>query len=109
MNIAGIVWTNLALPNNAVITNAFDSMARLTQTTSRTSGGTILNAHGYQYNLASQRTLLGRTNSAVSSWNGYVSAGYDAAGQLTHAWTYLPDGTPVTSVQWSYGYGVDPV
>ena len=63
-----------------------------------------MNAHGYQYNLASQRTLLGRTNSAVASWNGYVNALYDPAGQLTHAWTYLPDGTPVTGVQWSYGY-----
>ena len=50
-----------------------------------------------------QRTLLGRTNSAVASWNGYVNAVYDA-GQLTHAWTYLPDGTPVASQQWSYGY-----
>jgi RHS repeat-associated protein len=64
----------------------------------------FLNAHGYQYDLANQRTLLGRTNSAYPSWNGYVLAGYDPAGQLTNAWTYLPDGTPVTAQKWSYGY-----
>ena len=100
-------WTlplGLALPGGGYVTNAYDTLARLTRTELRTSGGTILNAHGYQYDLASQRTLLGRTNSAVASWNGYVNAVYDAAGQLTHAWTYLPDGTPVTGVQWSYGY-----
>ena len=100
-------WTlplGLALPGGGYVTNTYDTLARLTRTELRTSGGTILNAHGYQYDLASQRTLLGRTNSAVASWNGYVSAGYDAAGQLTNAWTYLPDGTPVASQQWSYGY-----
>ncbi len=79
-------------------------LVRLRQTELRTSGGAILNGHGYQYNLAHQRTLLVRTNSAYSSWNGYVLADYDPAGQLTHAWTYRPDGTPVTGERWSYGY-----
>jgi RHS repeat-associated protein len=94
----------VTLPGGGYVTNTYDAGARLTRTELRTSGGAILNAHGYQYNLASQRTLVGRTNSAVPTWNGYVNALYDPAGQLTNAWTYKSDGTPVTSEQWSYGY-----
>jgi hypothetical protein len=85
-------------------TYAYDALARLTRTELRTSAGAILNAHGYQYNLAHQRTLLGRTNSAYPTWNGYLLAGYDPAGQLTNAWACKPDGTSVTSEKWSYGY-----
>ena len=103
----GPAWTlptSLTLPGGGYVTNTYDALARLTRTELRNSSHAILNAHGYQYDLANQRTLLGRTNSAYPSWNGYVLAGYDPAGQLTNAWTYLPDGTPVTAQKWSYGY-----
>jgi len=40
----------------------------------------------------------------LGAWNSYINLGYDAAGQLTNAWTYLPDGTPVTAEKWAYGY-----
>jgi len=95
---------SVTVPGGGYVTNTFDALARLTRTELRTSGGTILNAHGYQYNAANQRTLLGRTNSAVSAWNGYVTATYDAAVQLAKAWTYQPNGTPVNTEKWSYGY-----
>ena len=100
-------WTlplGIALPGGGYLTNTYDTLARLTRTELRTSGGAILNSHSYLLNAAHQRTLLSRTNSAVASWNGYVLAAYDAAGQLTNAWTYQPNGTPVTAEQWSYGY-----
>jgi len=101
---AGTLPISLTLPGGGYVTNAYDALARLTRTELRTSAGALLNAHGYQYNLAHQRTLLGRTNSAYPAWNGYLLAGYDPAGQLTNAGTYQPNGTPVTSEQWSYGY-----
>jgi RHS repeat-associated protein len=94
----------VTLPGGGYITNQYDALGRLTRTELRTSGGSILNAYGYQYNSAYQRTLIGRTNTALSSYNGYVTAEYDTAGQLTKAWTYQLDGTPVTSQKWSYGY-----
>ncbi len=84
-NSATALPISVGLPGGRCLTNQYDSLARLTRTELRTSGGTIRNAHGYQYNLASQRTLLGRTNSTVTTWNGYVTAAYDATGQLTNA------------------------
>ena len=102
--LASSLPIRLTLPGGGYVTNNYDALARLTRTQLRTSGNSVRNAHGYQYNLAHQRTLIGRTNSAVSAWNGYVNAAYDAAGQLTNAWTYLPNGTPVYAERWSYGY-----
>jgi hypothetical protein len=46
----------LTLPNGAYITNTFDTMAHLLGTPLKNSGGTVLNAHGYGYNLGNQRT-----------------------------------------------------
>jgi len=94
----------VTLPGGGHVTNQYDSLARLTRTELRTSGGSILNAYGYQYNSAHQRTVIGRTNTALSSYNGYVLAEYDPASQLIKAWTYQPNGTPVTSQKWTYGY-----
>lgn len=54
----GNLITNLALPNGAAITNAFDAVGRLAGTWLKNSGGTILNSHAYGYNLASQRTSV---------------------------------------------------
>lgn len=74
---AGFQPASLTLPGGGYVTNSYDALARLIRTELRTSAGAILNAHGYAYN---------------------------PAGQLTNAWTYLPDGTPVTAQHWSYGY-----
>ena len=69
----------LTFPNGAYITNAFDSVARLTGTWLKNSGGTILNSHAYGYNLAGLRTAL--TNIA----GNYVNYTYDNVGQLKTA------------------------
>jgi len=43
----------LTLPNGATIATSYDFMARLTNTTLRTSHQAVLNHHGYGYNAAS--------------------------------------------------------
>jgi hypothetical protein len=40
--------------------------------------------------LRPEHALLGRTNSACATWNGYLLADYDAAGQLIQAWPANP-------------------
>ena len=72
----------LTLPNTATIGNAFDSVARLTGTALRTSGGTLLNFHGYTNNLAGQRTRQGRDSGGASNSVDYT---YDGLGQLQTA------------------------
>jgi RHS repeat-associated protein len=76
---AGTLVTNLALPNGSRVTNAYDSVGRLTLTRLRTSGGTTRNTHSYLYNLAHQRTRQTRTD---GSYANYI---YDNIGQLRRA------------------------
>ena len=45
---AGVQPAALTLPGGGSVTNTYDTLARLTRTELRTSGVTILNAHGYQ-------------------------------------------------------------
>ena len=83
---AGSLVTNLALPNASAITNAFDSVARLTGTWLRTSSGAMLNLHTYGYNQANQRT-------AVTNFAGnYLNYTYDNIGELKTAKGYESGG-----------------
>src|SRR5439155_10922771 len=75
----GNVVTNLALPSGVAITNAFDSMARMSGTWLKKSDGTVVNSHTYGYNFASQRTVM--TNSA----GNYLNYTYDKIGELKTA------------------------
>jgi YD repeat-containing protein len=50
----------LTLPNGAVITNAYDSVARLTLTELMSSTGADLDSYAYGYNQANQRTNVVR-------------------------------------------------
>src|SRR5439155_994980 len=75
----GNLVTNLALPNGTAITNAFDSLGRMSGTWLKKSDGTILNLHAYGYDLASQRTTV--TNFA----GNYLSYTYDLIGELKTA------------------------
>src|SRR5579859_4353559 len=69
----------LLLPNNAYITNKYDSVARLLSTALINTGGTNLDSANYVYNAAGQRTS--ETNVA----GDYRNYTYDNEGELTAA------------------------
>ncbi len=69
----------LTLPSGAYITNAFDSVARLTGTTLANSANGVLNFHGYTNNVGGQRT------DQVFTKGNYEDYTYDNIGQLTNA------------------------
>ena len=72
----GNLVTNLSLPNTSKITNAFDSVARLTGTYLVNSSGSVLNKHEYLYNTGNQRIRHTRTDGS------YYTNNYDNLGQL---------------------------
>jgi uncharacterized protein RhaS with RHS repeats len=88
----------LTLPNGATIATSYDFMARLTNTTLRTSQQAVLNHHGYEYNAASQRT--GVTNLAGSTV-GYT---YAHTGQLIQASGKEAGGATRLHEESGYGY-----
>lgn len=90
----------LTLPNGSAITNEFDEQARWLGTTLRTSGGTLLNQHLYDYNDLDQRTQQTRTDGS------YVDYGYDALGQLVDA-TGKESGGGTNRVHERFGYYYD--
>jgi RHS repeat-associated protein len=96
----GNLITNLALPNSSAITNAFDSLARLTGTYLKKSDGTILNSHVYQYNDAYQRTKQTFKDS------NYVDYTYDNIGQLKTA-VGKESGGVTNRLHEQFGYGYD--
>ncbi len=69
----------LTLPGGSYITNTFDGLARLTSTLLKNSGGGVLNAHAYQYNVGNERTKQTRADGS------YVDYSYDAISQLITA------------------------
>jgi RHS repeat-associated protein len=87
-----------SLPNTAFITNQFDSLARLIDSTLRhSSAGTNINSHAYLYNLGHQRTNQTRLD-------GDVDYLYDDVGQLTSAKSYDAGGSEVISQRRGYQY-----
>ena len=94
------------LPNGHYITNQFDPLARMTNSTLVTSGGAVRNAHGYQLNLGHQRTNQVFTNATLSLAGERMGYSYDNIGQLKVAKGKLADGT----TDWSgkqFGYAYD--
>ncbi|MEI7728031.1 MAG: RHS repeat-associated core domain-containing protein [Verrucomicrobiota bacterium] len=87
----------LSLPNGAYVTNAFDYLARLTNTALIGSVG-ILNAHGYEYDDASQR------KSTVRADGRRVDFTYDAIGQLKTAIGKEADNTVRLHEKFGYAY-----
>ncbi len=69
----------LLLPNLSIITNNYDSVGRLLETSLRTSTGTLLDSATYGYSSANQRTAF--TNAA----GAYYQYTYDNISQLTVA------------------------
>ena len=88
----------LILGNGAVLTNAYDVVARLTGAALKTTGAAGLDLHNYGYSAAHQRTA--QTNYFGNRW----SYGYDGIGQLNSAQGYEPSGTARADEQLSYGY-----
>ena len=76
----------LGLPNTASITNNYDVMARLLNTTLQNSAGTVLDAYTYGYDVGYERTNVIRTG------GDYVNYAYDGIGQLTNATAKEPGG-----------------
>jgi len=91
----GNLVTNLALPNGSRITNAFDTVGRLTSTRLLTSGNSLLNSHAYLYNLASQRTQQTRTDASTVTYTydniGQLKSAVGSGGQSTENLGYLYD------------------
>ena len=77
--------SKISLPNNAYISNFYDALARLTNTTMFNSTNEALDYIGYAYNNANQRTEEWRgattTNTVIST--NYANFTYDPIGQLT--------------------------
>ena len=88
----------LSLPNGATIATSYDFMARLTNTTLRSSQQAVLNHHGYGCNAASQRT------SVMNLAGNTVAYAYDRAGQLIQASGKEANGTTRLNEQFGYGY-----
>ena len=88
----------LALPNGAAITNAYDSVARMTKTYLINSTNGVLDKYDYSYNLGNQRTNVTRTS------GDYVSYAYDSIGQLTNASGREANSTLRLQEQFGYGY-----
>jgi YD repeat-containing protein len=95
---AGNLWTNLVLPNTSRITNGYNSVGALLNTTLRNSGGTVLNRHEYQYNLGQQRTKHTRPDSS------HLTFSYDNIGQLTIVRATNSSGTLIPAETKGYLY-----
>src|SRR6266487_5211176 len=76
---AGSLVERLTLPSTAYITNAYDTLARLTGTWLKNSSHSTLNAHTYELNDGHQRTKQTRTG------GDFVDYTYDPIGQLQTA------------------------
>lgn len=95
---AGNLVTNLALPNGAVIANAFDSVGRLTGTWLKNSRGTVLNSHTYNNNVANQRLKQTRGDGS------YVDYSYDNVGELKTAFGYENNGAARLHEKFGFAY-----
>ncbi len=84
VNLPSLLVRKLALPNTAFITNNFDWVARLVNTSLKNSGGTNLDSYAYVYDPANERTNLTRAD------NSTVAFTYDKVGQLTIANSSVP-------------------
>jgi len=88
----------LGLPTGGVVTNAYDDLGRLLSTRLEDATGAVLNAHGYQYDAADQRTH--QTLTAGNRWE----YDYDGLGQLRAAVGRETNGTTRVHEQLAYGY-----
>ena len=79
-------------------TRSYDNLNRLTGIMSSNGVAGAVSSHGYQYNLANQRTRVSRQDG--SSW----LYEYDALGQVIRGRRYWADGTPVAGQQYEFAF-----
>jgi RHS repeat-associated protein len=96
---ASALVADIALPNGAAITNAFDGNARMTVTSLVNSGGTNLDLYAYTYNVGNQRTAVQRSGENTADYT------YDAIGQVIADQAYeVSGGAARLNEQLHYGF-----
>jgi RHS repeat-associated protein len=98
---SGLV-TKIRLPNAAYVTNAYDGLARLTNTALVNFWGHTLDGYAYTLDAAGLRRTILRD---VGLTNSLVTAGYDNIGQLTSWNAQEGDGTSARMQEqlgWAY-------
>lgn len=93
--------SQITLPNGGYITNSYNNLARLTQTTLNNYWGHALDSYSYQYDAVGLRTNITRNLGLTTS---SVSAGYDSIGQLTSWIAKETGGTLRQNEQLAFGY-----
>ena len=78
-SLPSLLVRKLALPNTTYVTNNFDWVGRLLDTSLKNSGNTSLDSYAYVYDPANERTNLTRLDTST------VGFKYDKIGQLTVA------------------------
>lgn len=99
---ASALVTGIALPNGAKIVNAYDSLARLTQTSLNNYWGHPLDSYTNSYDALGLRTNIVRNLGLTFST---VTAGYDNIGQLT-SWNATEAGGALRQNE-QLGFGYD--
>lgn len=100
-NAASALVSKLTLNNAAAISNAFDTLARLTNTTLLSQWQEPLDGYGYIHDQWGQRTNITRALGAARS---ALALAYDASGQLKVARAYESNGLPRYNEQLGYTY-----
>jgi len=95
------LFRKLTLPNGSAISNAFDTLARLTKTTLYSQWREPLDGYGYAHDKWGQRTNVTRTLGATRST---LALAYDASGQLKTARAFESNGLPRYNEQLGYAY-----
>jgi len=93
--------STINLPNGATITNGYDVVARLTQTSLNNHWGHTLDGYAYQYDLLGERTNLTRNLGVTAS---SITVGYDRIGQLTSWGAMETNGAARLNEQLAWAY-----
>jgi RHS repeat-associated protein len=95
--------SEISLPNEAYITNSFDSLARLTQTSLNNyyKWGHTLDGYSYGFDALGLATNITRNLGLTSS---SVAVGFDNIGQITSWMAKETNGTPRLDEQLGFGF-----
>ena len=93
--------SSISLPNYATITNSYDPLARLTQTSLNNFWGHTLDGYGYTLDPLGLRTNIVRNLGLTSS---SVAVGFDNIGQVTGWLASETNGTPRLNEQLGFGF-----